>query len=204
MPTITTALSFVKGGVRAVTDAIRDHIQRLRDEVQKRFDDGMQAIDSLEVSLIGPAVAGKSAIRHAVARVAGGKSRVQTVVSAIREDYKTIAQLAEELHIPVVKIRAVLYAKSVKETVSKRSVGNVLAFKLKSGGGATHAETNGSASSSDHVLDLLKQHPDGLGRAAIIAGLKGKVASKNTISSALYVLKKEHRINLSGGRYRVV
>jgi hypothetical protein len=186
-----------------MTDAIRDHIQRLRDEVQKRFDDGMRAIDSLEVSLVGPTGAGKSHIRAvAVARVAGGKSRVQTVLGAIRNDYKTIAQIADELDFPVVKIRAVLYSKSVKDTVSKRQIDNALAFKLKSGGGPTHVETNGNTSSSDHVLDLLKQHPEGLGRAAIIAGLKAKVTSKNTISSALYILKKSHRINLSDGRYR--
>jgi hypothetical protein len=132
------------------------------------------------------------------------KSRMQTVLDAIRDDYKTIAQLSDELHIPAAKVRAVLYAKAVKDTVAKRQADNGLAFKIKGGGSTTAPEKNGSASSATHVFDVLKKHPDGLTRSQVGAELKGAIANKHTISSTLYNLKKSRRIDLSGGRYRVV
>jgi hypothetical protein len=47
------------------------------------------------------------------------------------------------------------------------------------------------------------QHPEGMTRSQVIGGRNGTVAKKNTVSSALYNLKKSRRLDLSDGRYRV-
>jgi hypothetical protein len=184
-----------------MTQAIRDQIEQLKAEVQKRYEDGLLAIAKLEEALLGSATIGGPSVRPHLVRT---KSRVQTVLDAIRDDYKTIAQLASELRIPAAKIRAVLYSKSVRDTVAKREVDNEKAFKIKGSAPAPAPEKNGSASSATHVFDVLKKHPEGLTRSQVTTELKGAIASAHTVSSALYNLKKSRRIDLSGGRYRVV
>lgn len=53
------------------------------------------------------------------------------------------------------------------------------------------------------VLDLIKQHPDGLSRGQIIEmlGEKGNLAGERSISNALSALKKAEHVGSHEGRY---
>lgn len=54
-----------------------------------------------------------------------------------------------------------------------------------------------------HVLELIKQHPEGLSRGELIdkMGLKGDRSGEQSVSNALSALKKANQVDSRDGRY---
>ena len=73
--------------------------------------------------------------------------------------------------------------------------------QARSGGGRTRARRG---SKREQLLELIRQHPDGLARKDILdrMGLKGDKSGEMSVSNALTALTKTNQVSRHEGKYR--
>jgi hypothetical protein len=69
--------------------------------------------------------------------------------------------------------------------------------------GARGPQRARAGSKREQILDMIKQHPDGLARKDILErmGLKGDKAGESSISNSLTALNKANQVTRQDGRY---
>jgi hypothetical protein len=117
-------------------------IDRLEETVENRHRSAMQAIRTLKDYLTDYGVSTERASQggHLIGELIGylhskGSIR-ERVRQAILDQYKTIAQIADETGLTEVQIRGALYAKDLRENIRKDHSSGPVRFRLVSTGGA--------------------------------------------------------------------
>ena len=194
---------------------IQELIRQLRKAEDRRHLESIHAITVLEQNMVGsgpPAAMDPSIGDTAATSVqvspepqSNTASNVNRVVAVLSEDESlSVGDIVKRTGLEEEKVRASLYARSMRKKVRKERVNKRMEFRLIPEGDrqSDQASKSGAGTSvPEHICRVLKEHPEGLPRKLICAELPSLKPA--TISASLLRLKRSSRIthDASTGRY---
>jgi hypothetical protein len=197
-----------------MSDQIKPLIAKLREELERKYKAQLDAIASLEAHLLGgnetmtiPPPPPPVVTANRKDRGSGHGSQVQHVLNAVGDDFKSVAQIAEETGMTLHRVRAVLYSEHVKPKLVRKKDGGLAIFKKR-----PDAATDTKAGSSAPGETAAAQVQSVLARAskpitfADICQTIGPSLNRKAAAAAIYYLKKTGKAthNENTGAYQLV
>jgi hypothetical protein len=194
--------------------ATNQTLDELRAQIERKYREALNALEIVS-AYVGDTTSAsaptkpKTEYAHQEKPDAGeAATKVDRVLGSITSEFKSVEQIAAELNLPQIAIRAALYSKHVRTRVTKKKEGTKTVFKVKAA--SAHAERNGDGHNMAAMTRvLLVQNPNGLTTPQIVAKIAediGKEATNTSaISSALHHMKKRNEVSHNeDGTYRLI